>query len=270
MRAAGVSARRWLRSNGLADDPPFLRLFALAFVVGAGFVIGAYGGPVFWPVLIGGFGASLGAFVLALSWDHEKERRERAAAEQGRKDDWERERQYVQEQLVTEARRRLEPIREELRRDAESLRALKEAFDMQAPLPDLILSPELLDFAWAANGPRLSQILADVDLVSKLATTYGRMEELRWRLRQRTSYMGFNPSMAHAIAMMTEPLVVELATEVDDLRTRVDQQAEKPDVQELGVLVTGAASLAVHLQLSASGTVQSGSASGTDVEDAAS
>ena len=49
----------------------------------------------------------------------------------------------------------------------------------------MLLHPQLLDRAWAANAPRLSQVVADYELVSDLATFYGRIEEPRWRIRYR-------------------------------------------------------------------------------------
>ena len=46
----------------------------------------------------------------------------------------------------------------------------------------MAVNSELLEGAWAANAPRLSEILSDHELVGDLAATYGRIEELRWRL----------------------------------------------------------------------------------------
>ena len=41
----------------------------LAAILGAGRVIDVYGGGSYWPQLAAGFAASLGAFMLALSWE---------------------------------------------------------------------------------------------------------------------------------------------------------------------------------------------------------
>jgi hypothetical protein len=230
----------------LADDPPVVWLFWLAFTVfacGSAWAIHAYGGPSFWPGLLGNFGASLAAFVLALSWDHDMERRRATRESDSHQADRRLEAEAMEDRLVTEARRRLEPVSEELRRNKASLAMLATEFASGTPAPGRILHPELLDGAWAANATSLTQILADYELVSKLASTYGRIEELRWRLRQRTAFMATAPGLAAALDGMTKPLIDELVVEVTDILERVATQIDQPTIQQLGVISSDAATV---------------------------
>jgi hypothetical protein len=102
---------------------------------------------------------------------------------------------------------------------------------MDRSLPPLAVNPQLLEGAWLANASRLSEILSDYELVGDLAFVYGRIEELRWRLRERTVALGVNVDIAHTLATMTVGLVRELATEVDDLLERVRRAIADPPVQ---------------------------------------
>ena len=72
----------------------------------------------------------------------------------------------------------------------------------------LIINPQLLDRAWLANSERLGDLLADYELMSDLAFFYGRLEELRWRIRYRTEAGG-----ATVMDGMTRSLVEELKPE---------------------------------------------------------
>ena len=91
--------------------------------------------------------------------------------------------------------------------------------------------PQLLEGAWAANAPRLSELVADYELISDLAVTYGRIEELRWRLRYRSENLGARD----LIDGMTLPLVVELDSEITNLVQRVEKQIQSPAAQPLGL-----------------------------------
>jgi hypothetical protein len=239
-----------LPQRGRREDAPIIVWLWIAFAVfaiGMVVILDQYGGVTFFPGLIGGFGASLFAFMLALQWDHERER-ERASAEgkeranernrQEEEREQERQRQADEQhdRLVTEARRRLEPIRKELVRNQISVDGLVGEFAPGTVPPGRVLNPELLEGAWSANAPRLSEILSDYELVGDLAATYGRTEELRWRLRQRTALIGVNLDMAATIAVMTKGLVDELSVEVANALTRVREAIEDPPVRG-GVLV---------------------------------
>lgn len=212
-------------------------LAAISFFVGMAIVLGVYGGLSFWPGLVSNFGASLGAFVLALSWDHRVERRRQAEAQTAEAKRAAMAEGAAHEQRVTEARRRFGPIAEELDRNKISLKALASAAAVSGTFPNKqVLHPELLDGAWSANAARLTQLIADYELISKLASTYGRIEELRWRLRERTRQMGIHVEVTAALSEMTVPLVDELVGEVDDLLARVKAQTTDPTVQPLGLI----------------------------------
>jgi hypothetical protein len=222
-------------SARLADAPVIVWLWvaAVVFAIGTVAVLDHYGGLSYFPGLVGGFGASLAAFVLALRWDHERER------ERARVDATERSaerQQQVRErhdQLVVEAQRRLRPIEKELKVNRKSLDDCAKALPtaMVRSLPPLAVNPQLLEGAWLANASRLSEILSDYELVGDLAFTYGRIEELRWRLRERTVALGVNVDIAYTLATMTEGLVRELAAEVDGLLERVRKAIADPPVQ---------------------------------------
>jgi hypothetical protein len=147
-------------SARLVDTPIVVWIWAAAtvFAIGTVAVLNQYGGLSYFPGLVGGFGASLAAFVLALRWDHERER-ERSRLEATERS--EERQQQVRErhnQLAVEAERRLRPIENELRVNRKSLddcaNALPTAMDRS--LPPLAVNPQLLEGAWVANASRLS------------------------------------------------------------------------------------------------------------------
>jgi hypothetical protein len=207
-------------------------------------ILNEYGGGSFFPGLIASFIATLFAFVLALWWERKREQRELAkgAAE-------------LERRHATEVRRRFAPIRAELVKDEESLRFLGERYRQAArgrtvPLDMQLLHPQLLEGAWIANAPRLSELVADYDLIGDLATTYGRIEELRWRLRNRSTTTNLR-----VLDDMTAPLVYELEAEVADLLERVGAQIEQPTVQPAGLLHKGKLDATVGLTGSISAVV---------------
>lgn len=160
----------------------------------------------------------------------------------------------LESRLATEIRRRLEPVREELRRNLESIKTLDKGFgEERTPETLPVLHPELLDGAWAANASQLTELMADYALTSKLASTYGRIEELRWRLRQRTATIAVMAGskvaaqLTTALEEVTKPLISELLTEVKDLLERVGSQIDSPDVQPLGLLHRDAATVTLRI-----------------------
>jgi hypothetical protein len=191
----------------------------VAALIGAAVVIARYGLDSFLPGLVVDFGASLAAFLLALTWerDQELQRLERGAAE-------------VEARNETEVRRRLTSVHAELEVNQRSLMELQLDPEPTAGRSFTFLDTELLEGAWTANAPQLSELLADFDLVGDLAITYGRLEELRWRLRARSELRTLD------LDPMTAPLVDELRVEVADLLKRIDAQIEQPTVQPFGLL----------------------------------
>jgi hypothetical protein len=192
----------------------------VACLAGVAVVVDRYGGRTLWPELVGGFLASLLAFMLALTWERERELRR--ATEAAR---------TVGEQRATEIRRRLEPVRTELEKNEESLFAVQQHLEASSDREFIISNPQLLDGAWAASASRLSELVADFKFIADLSVTYGRLEELRWRLRYRTEH--------HSVLLdgMTAPLVTQLRGEVEDLLKRVRRQISGPTVQTIGVAV---------------------------------
>ena len=73
---------------------------------------------------------------------------------------------------------------------------------------------------------------ADYELVADLAFTYGRLEELRWRLRVRTE------QREDGLDAMTIPLVKELQAEVTDRVWRVRAEIKLPRVRPVGLART--------------------------------
>ncbi len=242
MRDMDVGNTKLIRR--LRDRParPFVAGAFVLFFVGLGVVVVLYAGATFWPGLVGNFGASLAAFMLALSWDHERERRRAQEAADALVEERDRGLRERLDQLAIEAGRRLKPIRKELGRNKKSVEDLTKSLRaaMNMDLPPMAVNSELLEGAWAANAPRLSEILSDHELVGDLAATYGRIEELRWRLRQRTALLGVNLDVAYAIARMTQPLVDELVGEIADVLGRVEEAIEEPPIRG-GVVVGGIA-----------------------------
>ncbi len=212
----------------------------VALSVGTWLVVDRYGGGSFFPGLIAGFLGTFLAFVLALGEAGARERR-RAERDAGE----------IEERRATEVRRRFEPVRAELAKNAKSLHDLVGAFQRgPATFEELRygfapLNPQLFEGAWTANAPRLSELVADYELIAALATAYGRTEELRWRLRFRTEHM------STLLDDMTEPLVDELRDEVDHLLERVALQIDQPTVQPLGLVHVKTGQLVAGVRTSA-------------------
>lgn len=197
----------------------WLLVAVAAFVVLTVVVLDRYGGLSYWPGLATEFGASLAAFMLALEWEAH---RERAALE--------RTERSANEARHTEARKRLLALEGELKRNKVSIDIVA------AQLPERpsgavndLLHPELLDGAWTSSGERLGDLLAEYGLVGELAPFYGRLEELRWRIRHRTQ------ARDSYLDGMTKALAEEMQQEVDSLLERVARQAADPEVRAVGL-----------------------------------
>jgi hypothetical protein len=205
----------------------------LCLLLGVGFVIRHYGGASIWPGLVATLVGTLVAFVLALAWDRKRDRRQNVQTITD-----------LNQQRTTEARRRFAVVHAELKHDASSLDELVNAYSSRPPGDFVFLLPRrpLLDGAWAANASRLSELVAEYDLISELANIYGRIEDLRWRLRFRSE----NPPMTQLVDTITVPLVSELQNEVAGLIDRVGEQVASPNVQRLGLLHTSSLSATIH------------------------
>lgn len=83
---------------------------------------------------------------------------------------------------------------------------------------------------WASSGERLADLLQQYELVARLSTFYGRLEELRWRIRHRTKVM--NDQMDP----MTLALAKEMVDEVVGLLHDVRGQEPNPEIRPVGLV----------------------------------
>ena len=170
-------------------------LAILAAAAGGALIVWIFGNEPYFVELASGFGASLLAFVLALSWERRREQREVAS-------EIEREEERAKEEI----RRRLIQISNELKGNQRALEALLEELAKPGsgtgspfvPVPQL-----LVDGAWTANAPSLGPILEPF-LADDLRILYGELDELRFRVRYRAR------AKAH-----------ELDDEIEELAARV-------------------------------------------------
>jgi hypothetical protein len=192
---------------------------ALVAAVASVIVVKHFGGVTYFPGLVGGFASSLVAFVLALSWERERELKR-----------FEGEARALNERRGTELRRRLQPVLAELEKNAVSIREVAGALSAPAgPGQFNVANPQLLEGAWMASASRVAELTADYQLVADLAAFYGRLEELRWRIRYRTEHQSV------MLDGMTAPLVDELRKEVEKLQADVKTQIASPDVRPVGL-----------------------------------
>jgi hypothetical protein len=200
-----------------------LLLVALGAAVVFPFVSsGRYGAEATWPALITNFSATCLAFLVALAWD----RRQRALADRRELEaDLRREQLEASaevERRTTEATRRFSAIALELERIQQSLeRARREQQQYKYFFPDLPSG------SWRAASAPLGLIISDYRLMADLATFYGQVAELQWRLRFKadpaTDVADLNP--------IIEGLVGTMLTDVDDLLPQVRRQMREPDVE---------------------------------------
>jgi hypothetical protein len=212
--------------------PFVLLLIGLGVAVALPFAASAhYGGASTWPGLITGFSATCLAFLVALAWD----RRQRTIADR-RELEGERRRQLAEASAelnhrTTEARRRFSAVALELERIQQSL---ERARDEQQHYKYFF--PDLPSGSWRAAGAPLGLIISDYGLMADLATFYGRVAELQWRLRFKaepsTDTDDLNPIIDGLVRTMLE--------DVADLLPKVRRQVRDPDVEPvLGQTVGG-------------------------------
>ncbi|HEU0336377.1 MAG TPA: hypothetical protein VFR43_07470 [Gaiellaceae bacterium] len=183
-----------------------------------------YGGDETWPSLITNFSSTCLAFLIALAWDRRQrafaDRRE-LEAEQRRE---EAEARAEHERRTIEARRRFSAIALELERIEASLqRAHAEQHRYKVFFPDLPSG------SWrAASGP-LGLIVSDYGLMADLATFYGHVAELQWRLRFKAQ----PATVEDALNPLIDALVLAMLSDVEELLPQVRRQLVKPDVERV-------------------------------------
>ena len=215
---------RWFESLHSTRPLQLLILALVAAVVAP--IIGAhyYTGEIMWPLVIGGYSGAALAFTAALFWDrHSRLQDEVRQAETDRRRTQER-LKTEQERRVIEARRRFGALEVELTRLKASIeRAKREHHNYKHFFPDLPAG------SWAvASGP-LGVIVSDYELMADLATFYGQVEELRWRLR-------FKADAAvdeEAVNAIITTFVTQMADAVDVLLEQVREQMVNPLVEQI-------------------------------------
>jgi hypothetical protein len=186
-----------------------LLAFAVA-LAGSAVLVWHYGAQDFAVQLASGFTAALAAFVLALAWERDREANQLTESAE-----------RLTEQQVVEVSRRLRTVRDELQAN------LKSFGDVERDLgPYMAVHPQLHDAAWTASAPSLAELVADYELTADIARTYGRIEELRWRLRTRTQL-----ALQGGLEGMTSALVSELIPETKKLLERIDTEIANPSVR---------------------------------------
>lgn len=184
----------------------------------------SYGASLTWPALATSFSSTCLAFLVALAWD----RRQRAVGDRNEAAAEERrhvaERRAAHERRLLEARRRFAAIALELERIEASLRrTVAEQHRYKYFFPDLPTG------SWNASSEPLGMIVANYALMADLATFYGQVEEVRWRLRFK----------AHAgvdeveVSPLVDGLARALLADVVELRRDVARQREEPEVEPI-------------------------------------
>ncbi|MDX6512832.1 MAG: hypothetical protein QOE36_2336, partial [Gaiellaceae bacterium] len=174
--------RRWyqLFHRMLHSTRPLQLLMVALLVAVIAPIFGAqwYTGEIMWPLVIGGYSSAALAFTTALFWDrHSRLQDEARQSEADRHRVAERLRQE-QERRVVEARRRFGALELELERLKASIdRTKREQHNYKHFFPDLPTG------SWTAASAPLGLIVSNYELMADLATFYGHVEELRWRLR---------------------------------------------------------------------------------------
>jgi hypothetical protein len=224
--AATDEVRRAHWYSGLHSTRP-LQLLVLALVAAVvAPIIGAhyYTGEIMWPLVIGGYSGAALAFTAALFWDrHSRLQDEVRQAETDRKRTQER-LQQEQERRVVEAKRRFGALEVELTRLKASIeRTDREHANYQHFFPDLATGSGA-----AASGP-LGVIVSDYELMADLATFYGHVEELRWRLRFKADASVDE----EAVNPIISTFVSQMADAVDVLLEQVQEQMVNPQVEQI-------------------------------------
>jgi hypothetical protein len=216
--------RHWYSELHSTRPLQLLVLSLVAAVVAP--IVGAhyYTGEIMWPLVIGGYSGAALAFTTALFWDrHSRLQDEVRQNEAERRRAAERLRQE-QERRVVEAKRRFGALELELERLKASIeRTKREGSDYKHFFPDLPTG------SWAAASGPLGLIVSDYELMADLATFYGHVEELRWRLRFKADASVDEEAIHPIIATF----VNQMGDEVEVLLEQVREQIRAPQVEQI-------------------------------------
>jgi len=183
-----------------------------------------YSGADTWTGMATNFSATSLAFLIALAWD----RRQRAFAELQEAEAERRREEAVrtreQERRETEAQRRFSAIALELERLQASL---QRTVDEQQRYKYFF--PDLPSGSWQAGSGPLGVIISNHGLMADLATFYGHVLELQWRLRFKAQ-----PAVDEAaVSPIIAALATQMLNDVSVLLSHVRRQVSQPDVTPL-------------------------------------
>ena len=212
---------------GLHSTRP-LQLLILALVAAVvAPIIGAhyYTGEIMWPLVIGGYSGAALAFTAALFWD-----RHSRLQDEVRQTEAERRRVAGAAPAGAGAARRRgqAPLRRARARAARGSRRASSGRSASRPTTSTS-SPTCPTGSWAAASGPLGVIVSDYELMADLATFYGHVEELRWRLRFKADASVDETSVNPIIATF----VSQMADAVDVLLEQVREQIVNPQVEQI-------------------------------------
>jgi hypothetical protein len=177
-----------------------------------------------WPLVIGGYSGAALAFTTALFCDRHSRLQEEVRQSEGDRRRTVERLQQEQERRVVEAKRRFGALELELQRLKASIeRTSREQANYKHFFPDLPAG------SWAAASGPLGVIVSDYELMADLATFYGHVEELRWRLRFKAD--------AAVDETVVNPIITtfvnQMADAVDVLLEQVREQIVNPQVEQI-------------------------------------
>jgi hypothetical protein len=213
----------WFRTR---PTRPFevLVLSLLAAVIAPIIAAFYYTGEIIWPLVICGYSGAALAFLTALAWDrHSRLQEEARQADADRRRTEERLAQEQQRRVI-EAKRRFGALELELQRLKASIdRTKREQANYKHFFPDLPTG------SWSAASGPLGVIVSDYELMADLATFYGHVEELRWRLRFKAE-SSTDETMVNS---MIDTFVSQMADAIDTLLEQVREQVRNPLVEQV-------------------------------------
>jgi hypothetical protein len=213
-------------TSGSRASRPFevLILSLLAAIIAPIIAAFFYTGEIIWPLVICGYSGAALAFLTALAWDRHSRLQEEARQAEAERRRTEERLAQEQERRVIEAKRRFGALELELLRLKASIdRTAREQQQYKHFFPDLPTG------SWqAASGP-LGLIVSDYELMADLATFYGHVEELRWRLRFKAE----TSTDETLVNSMIDTFVAQMADAIDTLLEQVRAQIRNPLVEQI-------------------------------------
>jgi hypothetical protein len=183
-----------------------------------------YNGDLLWPVVVATFTGAVLAFLVALAWDRHQDIAQEARTMAAEARAQENELRKEQERRVLEAKRRFSAIALELERLQASInRTMAEQHQYKNFFPDLPTG------SFRAASVPLGMIVSNYGLMADLATFYGHVEELQWRLRFKADPQVDEEGVSPLIA----GLAGQMGAAVEDLIKEVRRQAANPDIESV-------------------------------------